>query len=58
MNEPKVETARIVGAGLGVTLYGLTLNEWVAAATLFYLFLQIIVLAPKAWTTIRRWVRR
>jgi hypothetical protein len=49
----KVEIARVAGAGVGVTMYGLTLNEWVAAATLIYLTAQIIILLPKAVKTVR-----
>lgn len=44
----KIEAYRIAGAGAGVTIWSLTLNEWVAAITIFYLFIQIIILAPKA----------
>lgn len=54
----KIESARIAGAGVGLTLYGLTLNEWVAVATLIYLAAQIVILVPKAYRTlkdIRQW---
>ena len=51
----KIETARVAGAGIGLTLYGITLNEWVAIATLIYLGAQIIILAPKAFKTIKSW---
>lgn len=37
-----------VGAG-GAVLTGLTLNEWVAVATLVYVLLQIGLLMPKYW---------
>ena len=56
----KIETARLVGAGVGLTVYGITLNEWVAIATLVYLAAQIIILAPKAFKTVRNfkdWVK-
>lgn len=43
----KVETARIAGAAVGITLWGLTLNEWVAVATIFYMLMQVIILAPR-----------
>lgn len=49
----KIETARIAGAGIGLTIYGITLNEWVAIATLVYLAAQILILAPKAFKTLR-----
>jgi hypothetical protein len=53
----KVEVARISGAVAGVTIYGLTLNEWVAVATLTYLIIQIIILVPKAIGTVRKWLK-
>ena len=37
-----------VGAG-GALLSGLTLNEWVAVATLIYVVMQIGLLVPKYW---------
>jgi len=51
----KIETARVAGAGIGLTLYDITLNEWVAIATLIYLCAQIIILAPKAFKAIKGW---
>ena len=56
----KIETARIAGAAAGVTLYGLTLNEWVAITTIVYVTAQFIVLTPKIYRTIvgwREWVQ-
>lgn len=56
----KIETARIVGAGVGLTVYGITLNEWVAIATLVYLAAQIVILFPKAFKTLRNfreWIK-
>lgn len=44
----KIESARLTTAVAGVTIYGVTLNEWVAAATLVYLIVQMIVLMPRA----------
>lgn len=49
----KVESARIAGGAALVTIWGVTLNEWVAVATLLYLALQIFILCPKALKTIR-----
>ena len=43
-----------IGAG-GAAFYGLTLNEWVAMATLFYVALQIGLLLPKYWRLVRGW---
>lgn len=46
----KIESLRFGVAAAGVTLYGLTLNEWVAVVTLVYLAIQIFILTPRAWT--------
>lgn len=54
--DSRVEIARAGGAATGIIMYGLTLNEWVAAITLVYLTLQIIILAPKAFKIIRGWL--
>ncbi|CAB3627306.1 Uncharacterised protein [Achromobacter sp. 2789STDY5608633] len=43
-----------IGAG-GAVFYGLTLNEWVAMATLVYLAMQIGLLVPKYWRLVRDW---
>lgn len=43
-----------IGAG-GAVFYGLTLNEWVALATLVYLAMQIGLLVPKYWRLVRDW---
>lgn len=48
----KLEGARLTGATAVVTAYGLTLNEWVAAMTILYLLIQMIVLLPKAFRSI------
>ena len=52
----KVEAARISVAAMGVTVWGVTLNEWVAIVTLIYLLVQIVILTPKVFTTIRHWL--
>lgn len=54
----KVETARLSVAAGGLMLYGITLNEWVAIATLIYLFIQIVVLLPKAVESVRVLIRK
>jgi energy-converting hydrogenase Eha subunit E len=51
--DTKIEAARIGAAAVGVTLYGLTLNEIVALVTLIYLGAQIIILMPKVFNIIR-----
>lgn len=52
-----IEAARAAPVAVGLTLWGITLNEWVALATLFYLTLQIFILAPKAVKLVREWFR-
>lgn len=52
-----VESVRIGGAAVGVTLYGITLNEWVAMVTLIYLVIQIVILSPKAFAIVRGWFK-
>jgi len=52
------EAARIAGGASLVTLYGITLSEWVALVTLLYLSIQIFILLPKAAAIIKRWVGR
>jgi hypothetical protein len=51
--DTKIETARIGIAAVGVTIWGITLNEWVAIATLIYLGIQIIILTPKAYVLLK-----
>jgi len=48
----KVETARVMGAASGVIVYSLTLNEWVAVATIIYVVMQSIILTPKVFKII------
>jgi len=47
--------AKLSGAGIGAVATALTLNEWVAVATLVYLALQIILLFPKLGQMVRAW---
>jgi len=54
------DKAALVKMGIGATgavFYGLTLNEWVALATLVYLAMQIGLLLPKYWKLISAWVK-
>lgn len=53
-----IETVRIAGAAVGVTIYGITLNEWVAMVTLIYLVIQIVILTPKAFAIVRGWFKK
>ncbi len=55
--DSKVEAARVGGAAIGLTAYGITLNEWVALATLLYMIIQIFILIPKAAVIIKSWFK-
>jgi len=54
MTEEKLAIAKTVPAVIGATIYGLTLQEWVAVATLIYIALQVGLLLPKYWRMFRR----
>lgn len=57
-HQDKVDAARMaVGAG-GAVIYGLTLNQWVAIATLIYLTLQIGLLVPRYWTMWQKYKKK
>jgi len=47
--------SRWVSAPVALFFYGLTLNEWVAVATLLYLAMQIGLLVPKYWRLMVGW---
>ncbi|TXH13846.1 MAG: hypothetical protein E6R03_10610 [Hyphomicrobiaceae bacterium] len=51
----KAEALRMTGAAGFGAIYGLTLNEWVAVATLLYMAFQIIVISPKVWRVVKYW---
>lgn len=53
MQEETLAAVKIAPAGLGSLWAALTLNEWVAAATLLYVVLQIGLLIPKYWAWLR-----
>ncbi|MFA7239002.1 MAG: hypothetical protein WC091_02745 [Sulfuricellaceae bacterium] len=44
-----VETGKFAIGGAGVTLYALTLNEWVAIVTIIYFITQWVYLIWKWW---------
>lgn len=51
-------TPTVVGvAGATYTYFGLPLSAWVSLATLIYLVLQIIVIAPKVVAAIKRFFK-
>jgi hypothetical protein len=55
MNEERIAIAKTAPAIVGATLYGLTLQDWVAIVTIAYVVLQAGLLVPKYWRIIRDW---
>ena len=47
MNDIKIEGAKGGIAALGAALSTVTLNEWVAIATLLYILIQVFILVQK-----------
>jgi hypothetical protein len=58
MNEERIAIAKTAPAIVGATLYGLTLQDWVAIVTIAYVVLQAGLLVPKYWRMIRDWKKR
>jgi hypothetical protein len=57
MTEEQIAVAKTVPAIAGATIYGLTLQDWVAIATLVYVVLQVGLLMPKYWKLLLDWRR-
>ena len=55
MTEEKLAIAKVAPAVAGATIYGLTLQDWVAVVTLIYVVLQAGLLVPKYWRMLRDW---
>ena len=55
MTEEKLAVAKTLPAIAGATIYGLTLQDWVAIVTLVYVALQVGLLLPKYWRMLRDW---
>lgn len=55
MNEEELALAKTTPAIAGAMIYGLTLHDWVAIATLVYVALQVGLLVPKYWRLLREW---
>jgi hypothetical protein len=53
--DAKIEAARIGGGAVLVTIWGLTLNEWVAVFTGIYMIIQIVIIFPKLVKQVRGW---
>jgi antibiotic biosynthesis monooxygenase (ABM) superfamily enzyme len=57
VTEEKLAIAKTVPAIAGATIYGLTLQDWVAIATLVYVALQVGLLLPKYCRLFRDWLK-
>lgn len=52
--DEKTAAVKVAVGGGGALIYGLTLNEWVAVATILYMVLQIGLLVPKYYAIVER----
>lgn len=57
MTEERIALAKTLPAVAGATIYGLTLQDWVAVATLVYVALQAGLLVPKYCRLFNDWRR-
>jgi hypothetical protein len=57
VTEEKLAIAKTTPAVAGATIYGLTLQDWVAIVTLVYVALQVGLLVPRYWRLLRDWQR-
>jgi hypothetical protein len=55
MTDEQLAVAKTAPAIAGATIYGLTLQDWVAIATLVYIALQVGLLMPKYWRLLFDW---
>lgn len=55
MTDEQLALAKTAPAIVGATIYGLTLQDWVAIATLVYVALQVGLLMPKYWRLLFDW---
>ena len=55
VTEEQLATMKVVPAIAGATIYGLTLQDWVAIVTLIYVALQVGLLLPRYWRLFRDW---
>jgi hypothetical protein len=58
MTDEQLAVAKTAPAIAGATIYGLTLQDWVAIATLVYVGLQVGLLMPKYWRLLLDWKSR
>lgn len=54
-HEQNVALTKMGIAAGGATIYGLTLNEWVAICTIIFIIAQFILLIPKYVQAYRNW---
>lgn len=52
--EVKIEAIKATPAAGGFVVYSLTLQEWVAVATLLYIFVQMVILLHKHYHWIKK----
>lgn len=57
LTDEELAVAKTAPAIAGATIYGLTLQDWVAIATLVYVALQVGLLMPKYWKLLIDWRR-
>jgi hypothetical protein len=55
VTEEKLASMKVAPAIAGATIYGLTLQDWVAIVTLIYVALQVGLLLPRYWRLLRDW---
>ena len=58
MTDEQLAVAKTAPAIAGATIYGFTLQDWVAIATLVYVGLQVGLLMPKYWRLLFDWKNR
>ena len=58
MTDEQLAVAKTAPAIAGATIYGFTLQDWVAVATLVYVALQVGLLMPKYWRLLFGWRTR
>jgi hypothetical protein len=61
VRELKIATMKLMPGAAGGILYRLTLEQWVAVVTIIYFVIQIIILLPKLFITVRgffNWLRK
>lgn len=47
-----------VGAAVAGTILGITVTDWAAIATILFVLMQAVVLWPRFWETVKKWVSK